>query len=75
MRAAFQLKTKLINSRKIKTKPSHKGHRYPIIIIEEAVWQYFSFALSYREVEVMLAWRAVAPMKWSAMNLATQSHL
>ena len=59
MRAAFQLKTKLIKSRKIKTKPSYKRHRYPTEIIEKAVWLYFTFALSFREVELMLARRGV----------------
>ena len=59
MRAAFHLKTKQIKSQKIKTIPSYKGHRYPIEIIEEAVWLYFNFALSYREVEMMLARRGI----------------
>jgi putative transposase len=59
MRAAFQLKTKPIKSRKIKTKPSYKGHRYPTEIIEECVWLYFNFALSFREVEMMLARRGI----------------
>jgi hypothetical protein len=59
MRAAFQLKTKQIKFQKIKTKPSYKGHRYPTEIIEEAVWLYFNFALSFREVEMMLARRGI----------------
>ena len=29
------------------------SHRYPSEIIEEAVWLYFNFALSFREVEMM----------------------
>src|SRR3954469_11527669 len=59
MRVVFQLKTKLIQPHKVKIAPSYKGHRYPTEIIEEAVWLYFSFALSYREVEMMLARRGV----------------
>jgi putative transposase len=39
--------------------PSYKGHRYPTEIIGEAVWLYFNFALSFREVEMMLARRGV----------------
>jgi putative transposase len=39
---------------------SSKGHRYPSEIIEECVWLYFNFALSYREVEMMMARRGVA---------------
>src|ERR1700712_3737333 len=39
--------------------PSYKGHRYPTEIIEEAVWLYFNFALSYSEVEMMLARRGI----------------
>jgi putative transposase len=53
------LKTKPIKPQKIKTVPCYKGHRYPTEIIEEAVWLYFTFALSYREVEIMLARRGV----------------
>ncbi len=60
MRAAFQLKTKLTKSQRIKTKPSYKGHRYPTEIIEEAVWLYFNLVLSFREVEIMLARRGIA---------------
>lgn len=53
------MKTKPTKPQKIKIAPSYKGHRYPTEIIEEAVWLYFSFALSYREVEMMLARRGV----------------
>lgn len=55
-----QLKIKPTKPQKIKPAPSYKGHRYPSEIIEEAVWLYFNFALSYREVEMLLAWRGVA---------------
>jgi putative transposase len=59
MKAAFPLKTKPTRPHKIKAAPSYKGHRYPIEIIEEAVWLYFNFALSFREVEMMLARRRI----------------
>ncbi len=53
------MKTKLVKPQKIKTTPSYKGHRYPTEIIEEAVCLYFNFALSYREVELMLGRRGI----------------
>ena len=59
MRAAFPLKTKLTKPHKTKVAPSYKGHRYPTEIIEECVWLYFNFALSYREVEIMMARQGV----------------
>ena len=59
MKVAFPLKTKPAKPHKIKAAPSYKGHRYPTEIIEEAVWLYFNFALSFREVEMMLARRGV----------------
>src|SRR3954454_3736916 len=59
MRVAFQLKTKLTRPHKVKIAPSYKGHRYPTEIIEECVWLYFTFAISYREVEIMMARRGV----------------
>src|SRR4051794_18084462 len=39
--------------------PSYKRHRFPAEIIEHAVWLYFRFALSYRDVEELLAERDV----------------
>jgi putative transposase len=35
-------------------------HRFPAEIISHCVWLYFRFALSFREVEEMLAMRGVA---------------
>src|SRR3954468_14891522 len=35
--------------------PSYKRHRFPPAIIGHAVWLYFRFALSYRDVEELLA--------------------
>ncbi len=31
--------------------PSHKGFRFPPEIISHAVWLYFRFSLSFRDVE------------------------
>ncbi len=39
--------------------PDYKGYRYPPEIIGHAVWLYFRFALSYRDVEALLAERGV----------------
>ena len=38
--------------------PYHR-HRYPGIVIQQALWLYFRFALSYRDVEDMLAERGI----------------
>src|ERR671912_142834 len=39
--------------------PDYKRHRFPPMIIGHAVWLYFRFALSYRDVEELLAERGV----------------
>ena len=38
---------------------SYARHRFPSAIIQHAVWLYFRFALSYRDVEGMLAERGI----------------
>lgn len=38
---------------------SYARHRFPPVIIQHAVWLYFRFGLSYRDVEEMLAERGV----------------
>src|SRR5690348_13648156 len=38
---------------------SYKRHRYPCEIINEGVWLYFCFALRYRDVETLLAYRGI----------------
>ena len=38
---------------------SYRRHRFPRIVIQQAVWLYFRFALSYRDVEDMLAERGI----------------
>ena len=37
----------------------YAGHRYPTEIISHAVWLYFRFTLSFRDVEDILAYRGV----------------
>jgi putative transposase len=34
--------------------PSHKGYRFPAEIISYAVWLYYRFSLSYRDVEELM---------------------
>jgi putative transposase len=37
--------------RSLMDKISYCHHRFPGIVIQQAVWLYFRFALSYRDVE------------------------
>ena len=39
--------------------PSYSGYRFPAVIISHCTWLYFRFALSYRDVEAMMAERGV----------------
>src|SRR5262245_37819604 len=39
--------------------PLYRGHRFPGEIISHAVWLYYRFALSHRDVEELLAERGV----------------
>src|SRR5688572_4664478 len=41
------------------TAPSYKGFRFPQEIISHAVWLYYRFSLSYRDVEELLAARGI----------------
>ena len=41
------------------TAPSYTGYRFPAEIISYAVWLYFRFPLSYRDVEELMAARGV----------------
>jgi putative transposase len=41
------------------TAPNYKGFRFPSEIISHAVWLYFRFSLSYRDVEELLAQRGI----------------
>ena len=38
---------------------SYRRHRFPPVIIQHAVWLYFRFSLSYRDVEDLLAERGI----------------
>jgi len=46
--------------RGVELKPGSDRHRFPAEIISHCVWLYFRFALSFRDVEEMLAMRGVA---------------
>ena len=37
----------------------YRGHRFPREVISHCVWLYFRFALSYRDVQEMMAERGV----------------
>ncbi len=39
--------------------PLYRRHRFPAEIISHTVWLYFRFALSYRDVEEIMAVRGV----------------
>lgn len=41
------------------TAPSYKGFRFPSEMISHAVWLYFRFSLSFRDVEELLAQRGI----------------
>ncbi|NGO55438.1 IS6 family transposase [Allomesorhizobium camelthorni] len=43
----------------IRIAPTYKNHRYPIEIVARAVWLYFRFSLSLRDVEEMLLERGI----------------
>jgi putative transposase len=53
MRAKAQLEHELVKSL------SFKRHRFPADVIVHAVWLYFGFTLSFRDVEEMLAQRGI----------------
>jgi putative transposase len=38
---------------------TYAGYRYPVEIIRHAVWLYFRFTLSFRNVEEILAYRGI----------------
>ena len=45
---------------------SYKRHRFPPMVIRHGVWLYFRFTLSFRDVEDLLAERAVeSATRWS----------
>jgi len=42
-----------------KERPTYKRYRFPIQIIQQCVWLYFRFSISFRDVELMMAERGV----------------
>jgi putative transposase len=40
--------------------PTYSGYRFPRDVIQRAVWMYVRFTLSYRDVEDLLAERALS---------------
>ena len=40
-------------------KISYKGYRFPPEIIQQSIWLYFRFTLSFRDVEDLLAERGI----------------
>jgi len=42
-----------------KVRPTYKRYRFPIQIIQQCVWLYFRFSISFRDVELMMAERGV----------------
>ncbi len=38
---------------------SYRRHRFPPLIIQQAVWLYLRFTLSYRDAEALLAGRGI----------------
>ena len=46
-------------------KLSYHRHRYPSIVIQQAIWLYFRFALSYRDVEDMRPMRGLLLAQFS----------
>jgi putative transposase len=55
-RACLWCHTRLMNTPSMNR---YKHHRFPVEIISHAVWRYFRFCLSYRDVEELLFARGV----------------
>ncbi len=41
------------------SKISHPSYRFPPVIVKQAMWLYVAFALSFRDVEDLLAERGI----------------
>jgi len=59
--------------------PLYRRHRFPAEIISHCVWLYFRFALSFRDVEEIMAMRGVAltyeaVREWSLMFVQTYAN-
>jgi putative transposase len=55
------------------TTPSYKNHRFPVEIISHAVWLYFRFCLSYRDVEELMCVRGVT-VTYEAIRVRHEAH-
>ena len=42
-----------------KSERRYRRHRFPIEVVEQCVWLYFRFAVSYRDIEEMMAKRDI----------------
>ena len=51
----------------------YKNHRFPVEIISHAVWLYFRFCLSYREVEELLFSRGIL-VTYEAIRVRHEAH-
>jgi putative transposase len=51
--------------------PLYRGYRFPAEIISHAVWRYYRFALSHRDIEELLAERGVQ-VSYEAIRLWCQ---
>ena len=55
-------------------KLSYHRHRYPSVVIQQAIWLYFRFPLSYRDVEDMLAERRRVLRDGSPLGCEVRRH-
>ena len=46
----------------------YRGHRFPREIISQCVWLYFRFAVSFRDVEEMMAARGVVVVRKNSIH-------
>jgi putative transposase len=53
--------------------PDYKGYRFPSEIISHAVWLYFRFSLSFRDVEELLAQRGIVVTYETVANSCQKS--
>ena len=53
-----------------KLKPRYHGHRFPPEIISHAIWLYYRFSLSFRDIEDLLAQRGIVVSYESVRRLS-----
>ena len=54
------------------TKISYNGHRFPPVIIQQAIWLYARFTLSFRDVEDLLAERGITVSYETTLSASLQ---